>query len=88
MSTLKRPITTKHKENIPTPEKERWIDHDRSLQIKMTLDERAEALYSPPQPEDKDLNQIPNNLKLECDLCGHKSESSAALKVLNQWSMT
>ena len=34
----------------------------------MTLDERAEALYSPP------------HLQLKFDLCGHKSESSAAFK--------
>ena len=71
-------MITKHKENIPTPKKERCIDHDSSLQIKMTLGERAEALYS--QPEDKDLNQIHNNLKFKCDFCGHKSESSAAFK--------
>ena len=59
-STPKRHITSKHKENIPpTPEKERSKVHDSSLQLLMTVDERAEALYSPPQPHDEDITQIP-----------------------------
>ena len=46
----------------------------------MTVDERAEALFSPPQPKDEDLNQIPIHLHFRCDLCGHESESLAAFQ--------
>ena len=37
--------------------------HDSSLQLLMTVDERAEALYSPPQPHDEDIAQIPITLQ-------------------------
>ena len=33
-----------------------------------------------PRPEDNDFYQVHNNIKLKCDLCGHKSESSAAFE--------
>ena len=72
---LKRHTTTKHKENISTPEKERCKDYDDSLKPMMTLDERAEALYSPPQPK-----EILTSMHLKCDICGHISESVAALQ--------
>ena len=62
--TLKSHTTRKHKNeplenNPPTPEKERCKVHDSSFQLQMTVDERAEALYSPPQPHDEDITQIP-----------------------------
>ena len=41
----------------------------------MTLDERAEALYSPPQPK-----EILTSMHFKCDICGHISESAAALQ--------
>ena len=61
--TLKSHTTRKHKneplENpLPTPEKVRCKVHDSSLQPLMTVDERAEALYSPPQPHDENITQI------------------------------
>jgi hypothetical protein len=45
-----------------------------------SVDERAEALYSPPQPEDEDQHQIPKVLQFKCDMCGHESGSLAALQ--------
>ena len=61
---LKRHTTTKHKENISTPEKERCKDYDDSLKPMMTLDERAEDLYSPPQPK-----EILTSMHFKCDIC-------------------
>ena len=37
--------------------------HDSSLHFLITVDERAEALYSPPQPHDEDIVQIPITLQ-------------------------
>ena len=62
-TVLKRHITSKHKVHIPTPEKERSTEHDNSIQLLMTVDERAAALYSPPQPHDEDIAQIPITLQ-------------------------
>jgi hypothetical protein len=45
-SVLKRHITSKQKENITIPKKEWSKGQDSSLLI--TIDERAETLYSPP----------------------------------------
>ena len=48
----------------------------------MTVDEWAEALYSPTQPED--INQI--SLHYKCDLCDNVNQK-LHFKVTNQWSM-
>ena len=53
--------------------------HDSSLQLLMTVDERAEALYSPPQPHYEDHTQIPI-LHFKCELCSFDSNNSAALE--------
>ena len=76
---LKRHKTSKHKEHNPTPEKERSTEHDTSHQLLMSEDERAEALYSPPQPHDEDHIQITNTiaektvLQFKCELCSFAS---------------
>ena len=72
---VKRHTTSKHKEKMSTPEKERFKDNDDLLQPMMTLDERAEALYSPPQPK-----ETLTSMHFKCDIRGHISESAAALQ--------
>ena len=52
-TVLKCHITSKHKKHIPSLEKERSTEHDSSFQLLMTVDERAEALYSPSNPHDE-----------------------------------
>ena len=41
----------------------------------LTLDERAEAFYSPPQPKG-----ILTSMHFKCDICGHISKSAAVLQ--------
>ena len=53
-TVLKRHITSKHKKHIPSLEKERITEYDSSFQLLMTVDERAEAFYSPSNPHDED----------------------------------
>ena len=60
---------------MSTPEKERFKDNDDLLQPMMTLDERAEALYSPPQPK-----ETLTSMHFKRDICGHISELAAALQ--------
>ena len=72
---LKCHTTTKHKENISTPEKERCKDYDDLLKPMMTLDERTEALYSPPQSK-----ETLTSMHFKYDIGGHISESAAALQ--------
>ena len=67
---LKRHKTTKHMEKMSTPEKD-----DGLHKPMMTLDERAEALYSPPQPK-----ETLTSVHFKCDICGHICESAAALQ--------
>ena len=85
-TVLKRHKTSKHKEHNPKPEKERSTEHDTSHQLLMSEDERAEALYSPPQPHDEDHIQITTSIKektvlqFKCELCSFASIWSANLQ--------
>ena len=72
---LKPHTTIKHKDNISIPKKKRCKDYDCSLKPMMTLDERAEAFYSPPQPQG-----ILTSMHFKCDICWHITESAAVLQ--------
>ena len=78
-SVLKRHITSKHKPKIPAPEKERKVEHDKSLQLDTPVEQRAleEEGGSPPRVEE---NQFTSSAPpLFCEICRHKSDSPAAL---------
>ena len=82
-SVLKRHITSKQKENITIPKKEWSKGQDSSLLI--TIDERAETLYSPPQPHDKDLTNMQLMketvyISFKCEHCDTESISASTLK--------
>ena len=84
-TVLKRHKTSKHNEHNehnPTPEKETSTEHDTSLQLLKSVDERAEVLYSPPQPHDKDHIQTEEKtvLQFKCELCSFASVCSANLQ--------
>ena len=64
---------------MSTLKTDRSKEHDTFLQLLVNLEERAEALFCPPQPVDKDLNQTSSNLQFTCELCKHESESETAL---------
>ena len=73
----------KHKENSPTPEKERRKEHDISLQL--NIDEMAEDLYSPLQPYAEDLIGIQalketENTSFKCVLCNNEISSASILQ--------
>ena len=84
-SVLKRHVRTKHKEKVPTPEKERGREHNTSLQLLVNLEERAEALFCPPPPVDTDLTYTSNSQQLNCEHCKYESNSEAALNGV--WSV-
>ena len=63
-TVLKRHISMKHKENIPTPEKERTKGDESLTQI--TIDEMAKALYCLPQPQAEGLGGI-EVIQLKCE---------------------
>ena len=76
-------VVDKHKENSPTPEKERRKEQDISLQ--MNIDEMAEALYSPPQPNAEDLTGIQvvketENTSFQCEQCNNESSSASIIQ--------
>ena len=78
-SVLKRHVTSKHKPKIPAPEKERNKDHDKSLQLFLSPEERApeEEQISPSKLEENHI--IPRKTSFNCELCKHESKSSVAL---------
>ena len=75
-TVLKRHISMKHKENIPTPEKERTKDGESSPQ--MTIDEMAKALYCPPQPRLAGIEVV--KLKCEYWTCQYHTENTEDLE--------
>ena len=82
-TVLKQHISKKHKENSPTPEKERRKEHDISLQ--MNINEMAEALNSPPQPYNEDLTCIQvvketENTSFKCEQCDYKISSASIVQ--------
>ena len=85
-TVLKRHKTSKHKEHNLTPGKERSTEHDISLQLLMSVDERALVLYSPPQPHNEDHIQITTTFEektfqqFKCELCSFASVCSANLQ--------
>jgi hypothetical protein len=76
-SVLKRHVTSKHKPKIPAPENERNQDHDNSLQLLVSPEERAPEEEQSSKSEEN--HSIPITTSFNCDLCKHESKSSVAL---------